>query len=279
MSAPGGTDRHLHRGAVAAAVFFVFAWAPAASLAADWRSSITKDPPGNFPELRPLQANYHFGWSGFTAATGDIRFKKISPDRFQGEAVGRTIGLVRALWKLDASYRAVADADKLCPIESKQTEAYRFKKLITQLAFTNSGVKRARTEGPGAGTTKTKEFNFPNLFDLESAFLYLRSQPLKDRSVYRIVVYPATSAYLATVTVLGHEKVLVRAGSYNAIKVDLHLDKVGKKMELEPHRKFRRATAWVSDDSNRLPLRIEAQIFVGTVFAELQSVQFETEKP
>jgi hypothetical protein len=275
----GGIHRHLLRVAFTAAVFFMFALPPAASLASDWRSSISKDPTGDFPELRPVHANYHFGWSGFTAATGDIHFKKIAPNRFQGEAVGGTIGLVRALWKLDASYRAVADTDRLRPIESKQIEAYRFKKLVTQLAFTSSGVKRTRAEGSGAGTAKTKEFDFPNLFDLESAFLYLRSQPLKDRSVYRIVVYPATSAYLATVTVLGREKISVRAGSYNAIKVDLRLHKVGKNMELEPHRKFRRATAWVSDDGDRLPLRIEAQIFVGTVFAELQSVQFETEKP
>ena len=57
------------------------------------------------------------------------------------------------------------------------------------------------------------------------------------------------------------------------------LTKSAKTWSWKPHRKFRRATAWVSDDSNRLPLRIEAQIFVGTVFAELQSVQFETEKP
>ena len=106
----------------------------------------------------------------------------------------------------------------------------------------------------------------------------MRSQPLRDRSVYCIVVYPATSAYLATVTVLGHEKISVRAGTYNAIKVDLQLHKVGKNTELEPHRKFRRATAWVSDDTDRLPLRIEAQIFIGTVFAELQSVEFEAEK-
>ena len=260
------------------AAFLVFVWAPVPSLASTWQSSISKDPPGNFPELRPLHANYHFGWGGFTAATGDIYFKKIGANRVQAEAVGRTVGFVRALWKLDASYRAVADADRLHPIESKQTEAYRFKKLITQLAFTGSGVTRTRTEGSGSLTTKTKEFNFPNLFDLESAFLYLRSQPLKDRSVYRIVVYPATSSYLATVTVLGREKVSVHAGSYNAIKVDLHLDKVGKNMGLEPHRKFRRATAWVSDDNDRLPLRIEAQIFVGTVFAELQSVHFEAEK-
>jgi len=45
---------------------------------------------------------------------------------------------------------------------------------------------------------------------------------------------------------------------------------------LEPHRKFRRGTIWVSDDAERLLLRIEAQVFVGTVFAELQSVHFDS---
>jgi hypothetical protein len=70
----------------------------------------------------------------------------------------------------------------------------------------------------------------------------------------------------------------VRAGSYNAIKVNLELHRLGKNLELEPHRKFRRAAAWISDDANRIPLRIEAQIFIGTVFAELQSVHFEEEK-
>jgi hypothetical protein len=67
----------------------------------------------------------------------------------------------------------------------------------------------------------------------------------------------------------------VRAGSYNAIKLDLKLQRVSKKNELEPHRKFKRATIWVSDDNDRLLLRIESQIFVGTVTAELQSVRFE----
>src|SRR5438045_2483477 len=132
---------------------------------------------------------------------------------------------------------------------------------------------RARTEGTGAKATKP--FNFPNLFDLHSALLYLRSQSLSDHNVYRIVVYPATSAYLTTITVLAHEPISVRAGSYNAIKLDLQLKRVGKKMDLEPHKKFRRATIWISDDENRIPLRIEAQIFVGTVFSELQSVRFD----
>jgi hypothetical protein len=94
--------------------------------------------------------------------------------------------------------------------------------------------------------------------------------------VQRVVVYPANSAYLATVTVLGREKISVRAGSYPAIKADLQLNRLGKNLELEPHRKFRRATVWLSDDADRVILRIEAQIFIGTVFAELQSVRFES---
>jgi hypothetical protein len=244
--------------------------------AANWQATLSKESPGNFPALRPLHASYRFGWSGFTAATGEVRFAKPSEERFQFDGTGRTIGLVKALWKFDVNHRAFASAETLHPIETQQTENYRSKKIVTNLTFTNNGVTRARTEGEGgAAGTKTHEFSFPNLFDLHSAALYLRSQPLRDRSVYRIVVYPATNAYLATVTVVGREKISVRAGHYNAIKLDLQLKRINKRFELEPHKKFRRATIWVSDDPERLLLRIEAQVFVGTVFAELQSVHFD----
>ncbi len=257
-------------------ITFLFAFCTG-SLAGNWEATLTRDPPGNFPELRPLHASYRFGWSGFTAATGNVHFNKPSGDKFQLDGTGRTIGFVRALWKLDVSHRAIANAQTLHPIETHQTENYRSKKIVTDLTFTNSGVSRSRTEGErGAAETKTRQFSLPNLFDLHSAALYLRSQPLKDHTVYRVVVFPATSAYLATVTVVGREKISVRAGTYKAIKLDLQLKRIGKHLELEPHRKFRRGTIWVSDDAERLLLRIEAQVFVGTVFAELQSVHFDS---
>jgi len=256
------------------AIFALFALCSSA-LAENWEATLSKEPPGNFPELRPLRASYRFGWSGLTAATGDVHFTKPSEDKFQLDGTGRTIGLVRALWKLDVNYQAAASAKTLRPIETQQIENYRSKKVATHLTFTNNGVTRARTEGKGATEAKTRQFNFPNLFELFSAMLYLRSQPLKDHSVYRVVAYPATNAYLAVVTVIGREKISVHAGSYSAIKLDLQLKRIGKHHELEPHRKFRRATIWVSDDAERLLLRIEAQVFVGTVFAELQSVRFD----
>ena len=244
--------------------------------AADWQATLSKEPVGNFPELRPLRASYRFGWSGVTAASGEIHFSRPSNDRFELEGTGRTTGFVRALWKLDASQRAVANSQTLAPIETQQTETYRSKKIVTHLTFTNNGVTRTRTEGEGAAAkTTTRDFTLPNLFDLHSAALYLRSQPLKQGSVYRLAVYPASNAYLATIQVIGRDKISARAGTYNAIKLELTLKRIGKHLELEPHKKFRRATIWVSDDAERLIVRIEAQIFVGTVFAELQSVRFD----
>src|SRR5213076_1664238 len=124
------------------------------SLAANWQATLSKDPPGNFPVLRPLHASYRFGWSGFTAATGEVRFARPSEDRVQFDGTGRTIGLVRALWKLDVNHRAAASAETLHPIETQQTESYRSKKIVTHLNFTSSGVTQTRTEGQG-GTAET----------------------------------------------------------------------------------------------------------------------------
>jgi hypothetical protein len=245
---------------------------------AGWQSTLDKEPPGDFPPPPPLEAHYHFGWAGLTAATAEAHFFTSSSECFQFEGNGRTVGLARFLWRYDVNYRSATNAESLRPIETNQTETYRSKKVQTHLLFTGVGVRRTRNEGSGGGTNKTREFDFPNLFDLLSALLYLRSQPLKDGSVHRVVVYPATSAYLATFNVVGRERISVHAGTYSAIKLDLQLHKVGKNLELEPHKKFRRASVWVSDDNIRVPLRAEAQIFIGAVFAELQSVHLESEK-
>lgn len=227
-----------------------------------------------------MHAKYGFGWSGFPGASAEVRLTKPAGDRYQFDGTIHTTGLVRALWKFDGTHTARVDARTLHPLEMKQIENVRNKKIVTSLSFDSSGVTSRETEtpGPSAGP-KIRRFDSPNLLDLYSALLYLKSQPLQDRSVQRIVVYPATSAYLATITVLGRERLTGPSGTYNAIKLDLQLSKIGKNRELEPHRKFRRATGWLSDDSDRLLLRIQAQIFVGTVFAELQSVEFEDARP
>ena len=102
----------------------------------------------------------------------------------------------------------------------------------------------------------------------------MRSQPLKPGDAVRMVVYPTTDPYLAEIEVLDRETIKIAKASRAAIKLKIKLRRVTKKLELETHAKFKNATVWVSDDADRMLLRIEAEIFVGSVWAEMESVKF-----
>lgn len=243
--------------------------------APSWESTLTSSSPPAFPNPRPMRARYGFNWSGFPCGTAEIQFSKPGGERVQLDVKTRTTGLARALWTFDASGTSSVNADTLRPVAVRQVENDRGKRIVTELNFSSSGVVSKITETPGE--TKVRQVDFPHLFDLQSAMLYLRSQSLQERKVQRIAVISATSPYLATVTVLGRERVTVPAGTYNAIKFDLQLNRI-KDGQLEPHRKFRRAHAWLSDDGDRILLKIEAQVFIGSVFCELQSVDFGAPK-
>jgi hypothetical protein len=226
-----------------------------------------------------MHLHYAFGWNGVTAAEADFKFFKTPDGRLQLDANGHTIGLARNLWPFDVTHVSFTDARSLRPLQVRETEVLRSKKFETEVSFTPQGVTSKREEQRGnVAKSKTRQFQMANVHSIDSALLYLRSQPLVE-GAQRVVVYPSTSAYLCTITPLGREHINIAAGSYEAIKLDLQLNKIGKKHELLPHKKFRRATIWISDDPNRLVLRIETQIFAGTIFAELQSVQFDDGRP
>ncbi|MEO8353829.1 MAG: DUF3108 domain-containing protein, partial [Chthoniobacteraceae bacterium] len=83
--------------------------------------------------------------------------------------------------------------------------------------------------------------------------------------------------YLTDVDVLGRETVKIGRNKRPAIKLGLRLKMISKDMKLESHKKFKRATAWISDDADRLLLKVEAEVMVGKVWMELQKIQFRSE--
>jgi hypothetical protein len=266
-------SKHRH---LAIAFTLLVTTAASAFSAESWDATVSPFAPGSFPELRPLRAKYNFGWNGVTAATGDIRLARGPGGRFELEAKGGTEGFARSLWPYDVKHVGISDANTLRPIEVAEVESFRKKEVTTKATFTNEGADSVQEERHGsAAASKTRGFAFPNIFSIDSALLYLRTQPLKEGAVQRVVIYPATSAYLATITVVGHEQLTVPTGTYDAIKVDVQLNKIGKNRQLQKHKKFKRATVWLSNDADRLILRVETQVFIGTVYAELQSLQFE----
>jgi hypothetical protein len=255
--------------------WLVFVPALAFSAPTDWRQNLSPAVPGAFPLPRALKAHYEFGWSKLHAGQADAIFSKPGRNTVLLQVNGGTTGLVRDLWRLDATHRSVGRASTLHPLRTIQIEVYSNKTTTTRLDFDeNSVVSIKRTRPPNDSQSEKKTFIFPNIYDLHTALLAIRSQRLQTGDVFNLVVFPANAPYLATVRVVGREKIRVHAGKYSAVKFDLRLQKINTTLGLEPHRLFKRGTAWISDDADRILLRAEAEIFVGSVWAELQRVQF-----
>jgi len=186
----------------------------------------------------------------------------------------RTTGAVRALWRMDAEHVAFCDATTLRPIRLEQTEVYKAKTEIANASFSPDWVERWRETKPAGDPPKKRRVNLAGAYDLQTALLMIRSQRLLPGDVYRIIVFPAKAPYLAEIDVIGKDTVKVAGSTYPAIKCQIKLQGITKELTLEPHKKFKEAFAWMSDDRDRLLLKIKAEIFIGSVWAELTSVKF-----
>ena len=255
----------------------------------DWRKSLTTTPPTFLPPLRDVETNYLFGWSGINAAEGTLKFSTPEPGVRRLDLKGQTLGFVRALWPMDAKVFSIGDAMTCRPVRVRQAEWYRRGTSLVAQEFTPLDVLRSKggiKGDPGQAFfenkpvdaaqmsalthAKSKTLKFPGLYDLHSAFLFFRGQPLAQGDVVRVVIFQDNWPYLATLRVAGREQITVAAGTYPAIKVDLSLQYIDKKLKLQPHTKFKRAVGWLSDDADRLLLKIQADVFVGSVWTELQ---------
>lgn len=239
----------------------------------NWQSQLTPPEPGSFPPFKPLRVTYRLGWMGIPAGATEATFSRTRPEQFQLDVKGGTIGLARTLWRLDATHTARASASTLRPISLRQTEVYPWQTVRTEIDFNDESATRFRESTSDKTPARRKRLKFRNLYDIHSALLFIRSQRLKPGDTYNLVVCPQATPYLATVRVTDRERVQVRAGKFDAIKTELKLQKVNPDLTLEPHQKFKRGVFWLSDDTDRLLIKAQADIFIGSVWLELEQVQ------
>jgi hypothetical protein len=259
------------------ALLFLFgAFAANAEESADWIDSLTSNKgPGAFAPPPPMRLAYRFGWHGIQAATADVRLSFPTKNTLEIDAKGGTTGLPRVLFKLDVSHQATENKLTLRPMHFVQEEKYRSETVKTSADFEPTQVTGIREKIPSDQPAKPNTFNFSPVFDMATALLWVRSQPLEDGDTESIVVWASNAPYLAIVKVTGRDAVKIGGRDKAAIKLELHIKKIDKKMQLKDHKLFKSGRGWLSDDDKRIPLRIEADIFIGYVFAELASMEEE----
>ena len=246
-----------------------------------WYGRLSPGTPGAFPALRSFDATYRVTWSGgLDAAHVDAHVVlPANGSTIRTEVKAETTGLARTLYKLDATHVSLVDRRTFRPEHLEQTEQGSTRHFSTRVDFTPEGAIRhtrdlAKSEAEDTASRKARPFPYPGLFDMEGVFLYLRSQPLQDGDEKTLLLMTSGSPYLVTVKVLGRNPVQVKAGKFPAIECSLKLEKVSKNGELEPRKGFKSADAWISDDANRMLVKVQSEVFIGSVNLELEKVTY-----
>jgi Protein of unknown function (DUF3108) len=235
-----------------------------------WADSLTtRKGPGTFPFPPNAHLTYRFGWSGITAAEADVHLTK---------ANGGTVGLARALFRLDLEHECLSRRSTLLPMRVVQDEKYASQDVKTTIDFNSKATTSLRDVTPAKEPPKTRTIEFAPIFSFETAYFWLRSQPLAEGEKEVMVIYANNAAYLATLQVAGREKIRIGDTDRNAIKVNLNFKSIDQHLQLKTYKRFKSGRGWISDDNYRIPLRVEADIFVGYVFAELEKFEPGTQK-
>lgn len=265
-------------GMICAAALALGVFGPTLVSGAGWEDQVSAVKPGDFPALAtPFRATYRIGWGGITAARAEMVIKRPQADTYEFRADTNTVGTARTLWPLDATILSTVNASRLRPIRIDQTEERSDRTLRESVRFDADGADRTRTivpkSGAGAPRTETKRFDSMSLQDFMSTFLLLRSQSLGNGETRTVAVMSPSVPYLMTVTVRNREEISIRAGKFRAIRISVDsIQRVKDDGSLVPNKRFRSATIWISDDATRQILRVQSQVFVGSVFLELDSV-------
>lgn len=243
----------------------------------EWLEQLSPKSEGSFPMIPPFQASFRFGWSGIEVASAEAR---LEIDRGVAKVFvkGGTTGMARGLWKLEATHEGAFEVRGLKPLGFLQVERYSNRRLTTQAVFKKDGLWRLRQRTPHGGPSKWKHIQIEPIRDIVSAMFFFRSQPLQDGDKLSVIAFPGDSPFLFQAVVGKRESVNIRGQQRPAVRLDFNIQRIElKKNELprlQQHGKFRKGSVWISDDNFRFPLRAEVDIFIGSVFAELDTLTF-----
>ncbi len=242
-----------------------------------WREEVSTAPAGKFPRLPGMRMHFVFGWSNVLEAAKADATIELKGGEYRAMVTGKTEGLARTLWPLDARHSAAILAPSLQPERMAQLERYWNRTIETIVRYDSRGIDRLRKTSNSKAPPKWKRVNFAPIHDVIGGVLYVRSQPLRVGDKIGVVCFPGDSPYLTVVTVEKREKVRCMGRDWPALRLSLDVRKLevqkNQPTEAVRYAKFRSGTVWVSDDALRLPLRAEVRIFVGFVYGKLDGYE------
>ena len=243
-----------------------------------WMKNVTRLPPGDHANLRPVSLEYTLDWNHrVNAGTVQISIAKSAENqgRFVGDAQGRSTGFARLLYPYDFRARSIVDQNSLRPLTFQLVEKERSEENSYDIIFESKRqIFTTTSKQNNKIVSNTGRFRFDFGQDALSSAFYLRSQPLQNGDEITMVVTPFNRPYVATFEVLGREVHRLKGKSYHAIKLDAEIGKVNPDLTIKTYEKVKKTTLWFTDDEYRIPLELQSQLTFGYVSARLDDLQW-----
>ena len=238
-----------------------------------WRTEIARYSAGKSSTFTPEQLEYKMSWNG-AIRSGKITIEfgqkdKRYPNVFLSHAYGRSTGPAFVIFPYTFTFTSFAKLSDHRPLVFVATEKDNKEVVDTRNSYKSSGVHCNATTTLHASKTVISHshlFTAKAIHDPLSAILAIRKQPLYKGSVIQLCCHPFASPYLIKVTVLERAKHL----GYDCIKLDVKIQKIDKKTgKLLVYKKLKKATMWITDDGQRIPVELRSKVLIGDVRATL----------
>lgn len=221
---------------------------------------------------------YDVSWTVFPA--GRVTATLIAPQDnatqdYEVKTTATSKGFVSLLYNVQDEFHSFFNSRTLCSrrISKNINEGRRHRK--TEIKFDSArgvAVLDERNLNKPDLPPKHEENSIPACVeDVVSAFYFLRSQPLEVGRELKMAINDGSKTADVVVEVQRREQIRTGLGMRTALRVE-------PKIFGGLYKKKGRMLIWLSDDEQRLPLRIKMMISVGSITGTLAAVTASAEK-
>lgn len=224
--------------------------------------------PKFFPFDQGEKAEYRMSWNMIPVASAKVQTK---PKWEQGEKFyqvnvkAKTWRILHWIWKMRDSVESVFEAKTFSPRSFIFSQSENREMVQTKILYEPNSQKWVvrRKEGD-----KVEGFEFVSgdTYDPISVSYLLRSLDFKVGDRLEFNLFGGHHRYLLTLDVVNQEPIKVKAGQFNAYKIE---SQMVKRPPSKDDGYVYRATGWISADEKRILVKAKSKAWIGSVYLEL----------
>ena len=223
-------------------------------------SGFSQQTKNNFQGGEKLKFLLYYGPFDGGLVEAELKVVKFNgKDVFYSQMKAKTIGLTDRLFKVRDEYSAIFDPVTLLPYKSVRD--------ISEGKYTKKNIVHYFHDQHYVINIKQDTFQVPSdVRDMVSVFHYIRNldfNSFKEGHIIKINTFFDNEIFPFDMRYKGTEQVTTRMGTFNCIKLVPFV---------EPGRIFNKEddmAIWLSDDFNRVPIRVRFNLKVGSVKCDL----------